>query len=96
MSDEDNLPSLQELDKSIKEAKKRAEGDSSGKNKPGSAFRTSIDLVAGVVVGSVVGYYIDKWLGTLPVFFIVCFFLGVAGSALNIYRSIQQDNNKDN
>ncbi|MDA0781679.1 MAG: AtpZ/AtpI family protein [Rickettsiales bacterium] len=95
MSDEEDLPSLQELDKSIKEAKKRAEGGDSQANKSGSAFRTSIDLVAGVVVGSVAGYYIDKWLGTLPVFFIVCFFLGVAGSALNIYRSIQRDNNKD-
>jgi F0F1-type ATP synthase assembly protein I len=48
-----------------------------------------------VIVGSVAGYYIDKWLGTLPIFFIICFFLGVAGSALNIYRSVQRDNNKD-
>lgn len=94
MSEEDKLPSLQELDKSIKEAKKRASGDSEDKNS-GGALRTSVDLLAGVIVGSVAGFYIDKWLGTLPIFFIVCFFLGVAGSALNIYRSVQRDNNKD-
>ena len=94
MSEDDKLPSLQDLDKSIKDAQKRASGEDSGKSS-GGALRTSVDLLAGVVVGSVAGFYIDKWLGTLPIFFIVCFFLGVAGSALNIYRSVQRDNNKD-
>jgi len=92
MSDEDELPSLQELDKSIKEAKERAETGGNSKGSSGGAFRTSVDLVAGVAVGSFAGYYIDKWLDTKPIFFIVCFFLGVAGSALNIYRSVQRDN----
>lgn len=94
MSEDNKLPSLEELDKSIKEAKKRANGDESQKSS-GGALRTSVDLVAGVIVGSVAGYYIDKWLGTLPVFFVICFFLGVAGSAMNIYRSAQRYNNKD-
>jgi ATP synthase protein I len=95
MSEDDKLPSLQDLDKSIKEAKKRASGEDSESKNSGGALRVSVDLLAGVIVGSVAGYYIDKWLGTLPIFFIICFFLGVAGSALNIYRSVQRDNNKD-
>ncbi|MCE3233503.1 MAG: hypothetical protein K0R98_1760 [Rickettsiaceae bacterium] len=95
MKDDDKLPSLQELDKSIKEAKKRASGDDRQENSGAGAMRTSIDLLSGVVVGSVAGYYLDKWLNTLPLFFIICFFLGVAGSALNIYRTVKKDNNKD-
>lgn len=96
MTDNDKLPSLKELDKSIKEAQKRASGDDGeGVNPSAGIMRISIDLLAGVIVGSVSGFYLDKWLGTSPVFFLVCFFLGVAGSALNIYRSVKKDNNKE-
>jgi ATP synthase protein I len=94
--DDEKLPSLEKLDKSIKEAKKRASGDDEKEiTGPAGLMRTSIDLTAGVIVGTVSGLYLDKWLGTKPVFFLICFFLGVAGSALNIYRSVKKDNNKE-
>lgn len=95
MDKNDDLPSLEELDRSIKRAKERSLGGEREKNNSGGAFRTSVDLLSGVIVGSLAGYYLDKWLDTLPVFFIICFFLGVAGSARNIYRSIKEDNDKD-
>jgi ATP synthase protein I len=94
MTNDDDLPSLKELGKSIEEAKKRASGDDEQRNNGAGAMRVSVDLLAGVVVGSLVGYYVDEWLGTKPLFFIICFFLGVAGSTLNIYRTLKQ-NNKD-
>lgn len=50
------------------------------------ATRVSIELMAGVAVGSFGGYYLDKWLETSPVFFIAGFFFGVAAGALNIYK----------
>lgn len=53
---------------------------------PPGPTRISIELFSGVLVGSALGYYLDQWLGTLPIFFIVCFFFGVAGGALNIYK----------
>jgi ATP synthase protein I len=97
MTEDKKLPSLEELDKSIKEAQKKASGgDKQEENGSAGVLRTSIDLLAGVIVGSVSGFYLDKWLGTSPIFFLICFFLGVAGSALNIYRSAKRDNNKDN
>jgi len=53
----------------------------------GRAFRAGTDLVAGVVVGTFLGYWLDRWLGTLPLFMIIMFFLGFAAGFLNIYRS---------
>ncbi len=94
MPNDDKLPSLEELGKAIEEAKKKASDDDGEKGSAG-VLSIGIDLVSGVAVGSFVGYYLDKWFGTLPLFFIVCFFLGVAGSGLNIYRTIQR-NNVDN
>lgn len=64
--------------------------------KPANPTRISIELLAGVVVGAGIGYLIDHWLGTLPLFFLICFFLGVAGSGLNIYKITQQFTDDEN
>lgn len=96
MKDDDDLPSLKELGDSIEKARKKAEGEEGKKgNSQASAMRISVDLLSGVIVGSFAGYYLDKWLDTKPVFFLICFFLGVAGSVRNIYRDIQRINMDD-
>lgn len=57
----------------------------------GRALRTSTELIAGILVGSVIGWAIDtKWLGTWPWFFILFFLLGSAAGMLNVYRSAMQ------
>ena len=56
------------------------------KNNISQVARISVELFAGVLVGCTLGYYLDQWLDTKPVFFIICFFFGVAGSGLNIYK----------
>jgi len=33
------------------------------------------------------GFWLDKWLGTMPLFLIVFFFLGFAAGFMNIYRA---------
>lgn len=83
-----NNPSLESLDKAIQAAKKRQLSDSSesGRSGAGDAMRIGVELMAGILVGAFAGYWLDQWLGTLPIFFLLCFFLGVAGSGLNIYR----------
>src|SRR4051794_29313391 len=57
----------------------------------GRALRISTELVGGIVVGSAIGYGLDRWLGTeKPWFFIVFFMLGAAAGMLNVIRSAAQ------
>ena len=86
MAEDKDLPSLEELDKKIKKAQHDLDGDP-GENKPVvNPTRVSLELFSGVFVGSALGYFIDKWLGTMPIFLIILFFFGVAAGALNIYK----------
>lgn len=87
----------EELGRKIKEAREKQGGtpDPQAQKEPqkqdptstGRALRASTDLVAGVVVGGFLGYWLDKWLDTKPLFMIVMFFLGFAAGFLNIYRA---------
>jgi ATP synthase protein I len=43
-------------------------------------------LVAGVIVGTFIGWVLDRWLGTSPLFLLVMFFLGAIAGMLNVWR----------
>ena len=49
-------------------------------------FRLSTELVAGVVVGAVIGWALDRWLGISPWGLIVFVLLGFAAGVLNVIR----------
>jgi len=88
--------SLEEFSEALERAKAKHLGDdSSGKAPSMGSMRVGVELLAGVVVGTFSGYYLDRWLGTSPVFFLVCFFLGVAGSAINIYKVARRVTDQD-
>jgi ATP synthase protein I len=93
--EENDLPSLEELGRKIEKAKQEAAEPEAEKSTSGKALEVGIDLVAGVIGGSFIGYYLDKWLGTKGVFFIICFFLGIAGAVRNILRSIKAAEKSD-
>ena len=50
-------------------------------------FRLSTELVAGVVVGALVGWLLDRWLGISPWGMIVFLLLGFAAGVLNVMRA---------
>jgi ATP synthase protein I len=50
-------------------------------------FRLSSELIAGVVVGAVIGWGFDRLLSTSPFGLIVFFLLGFAAGVLNVIRS---------
>ena len=52
----------------------------------GSAFRLGTELVAAVVVGTIIGFILDNWFGTKPWFIIIFFLLGVIAGILNVFR----------
>ena len=49
-------------------------------------FRLSTELVAGVVVGAMIGWLFDRWLGISPWGLIVFLLLGFAAGVLNVMR----------
>jgi len=38
--------------------------------------RIATELVAGTVVGTFIGWLLDQWLGTIPLFMVILFFFG--------------------
>lgn len=56
------------------------------------AIVTQVGLtVAGSILFCLgIGYYLDKWLGTKPLFIIVFILLGIAGGGYTAYRQIME------
>lgn len=53
-------------------------------------FRMSSELVGAIVVGGLIGYGLDRWLGTTPWLFLVFFVFGFAAGILNLLRAYKQ------
>jgi ATP synthase protein I len=53
----------------------------------GRALRVSTELIGGILVGSAIGWALDTWLKTQPLFFIAFFFLGSAAGMMNVVRA---------
>ena len=51
-------------------------------------LRIGLELVVAVIVGTGLGWAIDRVLGTRPWGTLVLFFLGVAAGMLNVYRAV--------
>ena len=49
-------------------------------------FRIISELVAGVVVGALLGWQIDEWSGTRPLFLIVFLMLGTVAGFWNMIK----------
>lgn len=95
MGQDDPNSSFEDLDARLKSARQRSEPRSRrpSETKPlGVALRVSVELVAGLVVGGGMGYLLDRWLGTLPWFTIVFFFIGAAAGIRNVMRAAEEIN----
>ena len=61
----------------------------------GSAFKLGTELVAAVVVGTIIGFILDNWFGTKPWLIIIFFFLGAVAGMLNVIRAANRMQKED-
>ena len=53
----------------------------------GTAFKMSTELVSAVVVGTIIGFILDKTFGTKPWLILIFFFVGVIAGIVNVFKS---------
>ena len=56
----------------------------------GNAFKLGTELVAAVVVGTIIGFILDKTFGTKPWLILIFFFVGVVAGILNVFKSAKK------
>ena len=56
----------------------------------GTAFKMSTELVSAVVVGTIIGFILDKTFGTKPWLKLIFFFVGVVAGILNVFKSAKK------
>ena len=94
MTGEKKPASLQAFDAKLRQARDAAD-KSGGRTKPendgrgglGFAMRIGVELVAALIVGVAIGYFLDQWLGTKPWLMLLGFVLGSVAGFLGVYRA---------
>ena len=61
-------------------------GDEPGPSPWGIGLRVGVELVSALVVGVGIGWLLDRWLGTRPIFLAIFVLLGGAAGVLNVWR----------
>jgi ATP synthase protein I len=77
--------------KSDRQARAHTERDARTRGQ-GMAYglRMSAELVASVLVGGLIGWGLDRWLGSSPWLFLLFFMLGFAAGVLNVLRAYER------
>ena len=61
----------------------------------GNAFKLGTELVAAVLVGTIIGFILDTWFDTKPWLIIIFFFLGAVAGMLNVIRAANRMQKKE-
>ncbi|MBN67596.1 MAG: F0F1 ATP synthase subunit I [Rickettsiales bacterium] len=83
---------LQALGERINKAKAaRAEQVRDAAPSPhGAAMRMGLELVSGFAVGALIGFFVDDYFGTMPIFFLTCIAIGTAAGVKNMMQSARR------
>ncbi len=93
MGDDRKPDALKDLDARLRAA--RAEHQEDGPDSPRAentraqnwAWRIAIEMVVAVAFGGGIGWLLDTWLDTMPIFLILFFLLGAGAGFRNVYRA---------
>jgi ATP synthase protein I len=88
---------VEEMDEKLKAA--RAANPKPSHNEPpsnlmsqrqtGVAYRVLVDMIAGLLVGGFLGYWLDRWLGWAPYSLVTGLVVGFVAGANNAWRAIR-------
>ena len=70
-----------------KVSKRNLEYNQDNSSPIGTAFKLSTELVSAVVVGTIIGFILDKTFGTKPWLILIFFFVGVVAGMTNVIKS---------
>ena len=86
---------LQELGRNLRRAKGKLDPETPGPSRVNSremsmAFRVLTELAVAMFVGGLLGWYLDRWLGTTPWLLMVFLILGMASGTITAFRTAKQ------
>ena len=89
------MSDLEDLKTRLKIAKSRLQKDETQNADKkgvflGNAFKLGTELVAAVIVGTIIGFILDNWFGTKPILIIVFFFFGAAAGIINVIKTARK------
>ena len=89
------MSDLNDLKTRLKIAKSKLKNKNSDTNEKkgvflGNAFKLGTELVAAVVVGTIIGFILDSWFGTKPLLIIVFFLFGAVAGITNVIRAAKR------
>ncbi len=85
-------PDLDDLDKKLAEASRSHEPTPEqlrDAENMGVGMRAGTELVGAIIAGGLIGWLLDGWLGSKPVFLIIMLLLGVITGFFNVWRVTQ-------
>jgi len=86
------IKEIKEKVKKLKDELKSKELKKEGSSSMGIALKMGTEFVAAVFVASFIGFHVDKWLQTMPIFIIIFFIIGSVAGILNVVRSSKMIN----
>ncbi len=89
---DDDMRRVEALEARVNAARKSAEKPDSNQvsqRQTNVAYRVLVDIIAGLLVGGFLGYWLDRWWGTAPYMLVTMIFLGFVGGANNAWRAIK-------
>ena len=89
MSDLEDLKTRLKIAKSKLQKDKTQNADKKGVFL-GNAFKLGTELVAAVIVGTIIGFILDNWFGTKPILIIVFLFFGAAAGIVNVVKAARR------